>query len=318
MKKMIMATALAGLSAAAFADELEIKGVEISGYLDMSLAATTSDNAGTDTSYGLDAANLRFTSELTDDVFVEARINGSGDQNNVLNSIELEQAYVAYTGLDNFTIYGGKFLSSLGWEAFHAPNLYQYSYSATLVYPGMQNGAAVKYSADAFSVYAAALGGVWDNYDKDGSHGGFEGHVRFTGVEDLTIFAGAATESIDGVNDRQQSLLNIWASYAFEKLLLAAEVNAVTDYVFEDSDGFGWLFMANYAFTDKCGLTARTSGLMVENAAGGDQNDDLKFTIAPSYALTDNLSFVLEYNIVEDGVADDTFHTGAFETIVTF
>jgi hypothetical protein len=315
MKKIMIAAALAGISAAALAEEIVIKGVEISGFLDMSISSTTSDDTPTETSYGLDAANLKFASDLTDDVYVEARINGTGGQNDVLNSIELEQAYVAYTGVDNFTFVGGKFLSSLGWEAYHAPNLYQYSYSATLLYPGMQNGAGATYSAESFSVYAAALGGVWDAYDTDGSRGGVEGNFRYTGVEDFTLFVGGATESYPGY---QQSLLNIWASYAIDELLLAAEVNSVTDWTAEGTEGFGWLFMANYMFTDQFGLTARTSGLMLEDDAGDDVNDDIKFTIAPLYSLTENLSFVAEYNILTDGVADDTFHTVAFETIVTF
>lgn len=314
MKRMIIATALAGISTAALAEDIVIKGVEISGYLDMSVSATDSD-AGTDTSYGLDTAEIRFKSELVDDVYIEAHVSGGGTTNSFVNSIELEQAFMTYTGLENITFIGGKFLSSLGWEAFHAPDLFQYSYSATLVYPGMQNGAGIKYSAESFSVYGAVLAGVWDSYDKDGSRGGVEGNVKFTGVEDLTVFVGGATESYAGY---QQSLLNIWASYAIDKLLLAAELNTVLDWGADGTDGFGWLFMANYGFTDQLGLTLRTSGLMVENAAGADVNDDIKFTVAPSYVLTDNLSFVLEYNILEDGVSDDTIQTAAFETIVTF
>ncbi|QBG48567.1 hypothetical protein EGM51_14580 [Verrucomicrobia bacterium S94] len=286
----------------------------MSGYLDMSVSASDSE-AGTDTSYGLDAANIKFSSQLTDDVYFEARVNGSGDTNSVMNSIELEQAYMAYSGISNVTITAGKFLSSLGWEAYHAPNLFQYSYSATLVYPGMQNGASVRYAADWFSVYGAVLAGVWDNYDKDGSRGGVEASAKFTGVEDLTVLIGGATESYPGYD---QSLLNIWASYAMDQLLLAAEFNAVFDWGAEGTDGFGWLLMANYTFTDQFGLTLRTSGLMVEDDAGNDVNDDIKFTVAPSYVLTDNLSFVLEYNILEDGVADDTIQTVALESIVTF
>ncbi|WP_372794334.1 outer membrane beta-barrel protein [Pontiella sp.] len=316
MKRMIIASALIGLGTAAMAAEegFMIKGVEVSGYLDMSISSTKSD-AGTDTSYGLDTAEIRFKSELADDVYIEAHIAGSGGTNSLMNSVELEQAFMTYTGVSNLTIIGGKFLSSLGWEAYHAPDLFQYSTSATLVYPGMQNGAAAKYTFDSFSVYAAALAGVWDNYDKDGRRGGVEGHIRFTGVEDLTIFVGGARESYGAY---QQSLINVWGSYSIDNLLLAAEFNSVLDWGADGTDGFGWLFMANYTFTDQLGLTLRTSGLMVEDDAGADVNDDIKFTIAPSYALTDNMSFVLEYNILEDGVADDTIQTAAFETIVTF
>lgn len=315
MKRMMIFAAVAGLTAWAQAEQLKIMGVEVSGYLDMSASVTDSD-AGSTSSAGLDTAEIRFKSELVDDVYVEAHVAGYGSSDSDGNSIDLEQAFVTYSAISNLTIIGGKFLSSLGWEAYHAPDLFQYSTSATLVYPGMQNGAGVKYAFDdALSVYVAALSSAWDSDDKDPEDGAFEGNVRFTGVEDFTLFIGGATEKYTGYD---QMLGNIWASYALGDLLLAAEVNLLDDWGADGNEGFGWLLMANYGITDQLGITLRTSALTVEDAAGTDITDDQKFTIAPSYALTDNLSFVFEYNRLTDNVLDMDYDTVAFETIVTF
>ena len=307
MKKMMIIAAIVGLSAATYA---EIGKVEVSGYLDMSASYTDSD-AGSTSSAGLDTAEIRFKSELSDGVAIEAHIAGNGE-----NDIIMEQAYVSYSAISNLTIIGGKFLSSLGWEAYHAPDLFQYSFSATLVYPGMGNGVAAQYAVmDGLSVYAAAMSSAWDSTDKDPENAAFEGNVRFTGIEDFTLFVGGATEKY---TDREQMLGNIWASYAMGDLLLAAEVNLLDDWEAAGSEGFGWLLMANYGITDKLGITLRTSALTVEDAAGADTTDLMKFTIAPSYVLTDNLSFVFEFNTLEDAIVDDTYNTVAFETIVTF
>ena len=315
MKRMMIVAAVVGLTAWAHADELEIMGVEISGYLDMS-AVTTDSDLGRESSAGLDTAEIRFKSELADGVSIEAHIAGYGADDSTLNTIDLEQAFVSYTAISNLTIIGGKFLSSLGWEAYHAPDLFQYSTSATLVYPGMENGAAIQYAFDdVVSVYVAALSSAWDSNDKDPEDGAFEGNVRFTGIEDFTLFIGGATEKYTGYD---QMLGNIWASYALGDLLLAAEGNLLSDWEADGNEGFGWLLMANYGITDKLGITLRTSALNIEDAAGADLTDDQKFTIAPSYVLTDNLSFVFEYNRLMDNVTDLDYDTVAFETIVTF
>lgn len=325
VRKIIMAVA-AGLCVAAYAEDeapiFEVKGVEISGYLDMSVVGTSSDSGDDELSAGLDAAEFRFKSELADGVAIEAHVVGYGDRSvsdgNATTddgvSVDLEQAFVSYTAISNITIIGGKWLSSLGWEAYHAPDLYQYSTSATLVYPGMMNGVGAAYSTDMFTVFAAALSGIWDSDDKDPENGGFEGHVRFTGIEDFTLFVGGATEEYV---DYDQTLGNIWASYVIGDLLIAGEVNLLDDWGAAGNEGFGWLAMLNYGITDKLAITLRTSALTVENDAGADITDDQKFTIAPSYALTDNLSFVLEFNTLED-LNGDTTDTYAFETIVTF
>lgn len=307
MKKLITAATIMGLSAAAFA-EVDISGVEISGYIDMSMSAAKND-AGTTSSAGLDGYEIRFESALPQDFSVAAHIAGNGE-----NDIILEQAYLTYSGISNVTIIAGKYLSSLGWEAYHAPDLFQWSYSATLVYPGMHNGVGIKYANDYFEVYGAALSSAWDDTDKDPEEGAFEGNIRYTGLEDFTLFVGAATE--DYVT-YQQTLLNVWASYVVGDLILAAEINGLSDWTAEDNKGYGWLLMANYMFTEKMGLTLRTSALNVEDAAGTEYIDDMKFTIAPSYCFTDNFCMLAEFNTLEDITGDST-QTVALEAILTF
>ncbi|MEI6891551.1 MAG: outer membrane beta-barrel protein [Pontiella sp.] len=305
MKRMIVAATLAGLSTVAYS-EFELNDVEISGYIDMSMSMTDGED-GSHTTAGLDTYEIRFATELADGFSVEAHIAGDGD-----SDIELEQAFLTYSGVSNLTITAGKFLSSLGWEAYHAPDLFQYSTSATLVYPGMQNGVGVKYTHEWFDVYGAALASAWE--DDDLEDGAFEGHVRMTGLENFTLFVGGAVEDRTSYD---KMLLNIWASYVLGDLTLAAEFNGVAGWEAKDEDGYGWLLMANYKFTEKLGLTLRTSALTIDDASDTTITEDLKFTIAPSYTFTDNFSMVAEFNTIED-VANESTQTYALEGILTF
>ena len=57
------------------------------------------------------------------------------------------------------------------------------------------------------------------------------------------------------------------------------------------------LVMANYALSDKVGLTFRYSEMEITGATNSTvEYEGTKFTFSPSYIFTDNLSGLLEYS----------------------
>src|SRR5690606_2440092 len=141
-------------------------------------------------------------------------------------------------------------------EAAEPTGLYQYSYSKTLVYGGYQNGAAVSYTiSPMISLYGALVGSVWDGRDADIKKPGYEVQLSLTPIEGLTVKAAYAGEqdlaTYDPVVDTlmgvsNQSLVNVWASYATGPVTVAAEVNYLMDWDLSDDKGLGYLAMVNY------------------------------------------------------------------------
>ena len=232
--------------------------ISFSGYLDTSYVSEDVDG-NTDDDFTLDALELRFLYQGKDNLSVVAHVRGSSDED-----FELEQAHLNYQINQNLNIVAGKFLSIQGWEAFHAPDLYQFSTSATLVYPGMMNGASVTYSNDDFTFHGAIVASAWDSKETASDDNAYDLAVKVKSIPDVTIHLGYTTEEIA---DYDQALTNLWASYSNNGLTLAAEYNHLEDWGGKDYEGDGWLVMANYEFTHKIALTLRVSALEVENAA---------------------------------------------------
>ncbi len=317
LASVIAATVMAGGAQSALAD-MDAGKVNISGYLDMSISSVDADDGTDSDSAGLDRAEVRFKSQLDDKVSIEAHVAGGADED-----YDLEQAHVVYQATDNVSVIAGKYLSALGFEAFHAPDLYQYTISAALVYPSFFNGVGVKYKGEGFEVYGSAASGIWDTTDTNTDEMGYEANVRFTAVENLTVFLGIASGKTGDTpaDDFDQTLVNFWASYAAGGLTVAAEYNDLSDWGAKGVDGESWLVMGNYAFTDDFSMTVRTSAIEVD--AGGGTNalgcyDCSKWTIAGLYSLTSNVSLVAEYNMLSDDAMDNDIDTIGLEMIVTF
>ncbi len=316
---------LTGVAAAAFmvaGVNSAVADVEVSGYLDMSVNSTDTDGMSNVDSAGLDRAEVRFKSELAEGLAIEAHVAGGSDED-----FDLEQAHMTYALSDALSLVAGKYRSKLGWEAFHAPDLYQWSTSATLVYPGMVNGAGLTYTMGGFEIYGAALASAWDSTSTDTGESAFEGNIRFTQIENLTVFVGYATEEMAATEMTEetpamasydQALINVWASYMIGEITLAAEYNDVSDWGGVDNDGEGWLAMVAIPVNDQLGVTLRTSALSVDNAAGAAVTDIEKWTVAPTYSVNDNLGLVLEYNNSEDKTTGIESSQVALEAIVTF
>jgi len=299
MKKKLFS--LASILAVLNANAIEIgptgSGVELGGFVDYSAASqgdTTSPVSTAQVELNLDFANGPVSFSLDYDLTAAQGLSDADDDGNLdSTSGNLEEAVLTYTISDSLSVSVGRMLSYLGFEAYDAPNMYQFSYAYDYateggqdIYDGYADGFSIDYATDLFSV------GVWTDFAEKPS---FEYALAFTGIENLTakaIFAEYGGDADD--------IMTLWASYQLDKLLLAVEFatdekNAVAaaptilDY---DVDAF--MIMGNYSVTDSFAITARYS--QADYTYGSDSIDVDKFTISPSYSFTDNFSGLIEYS----------------------
>ncbi|HLU70462.1 MAG TPA: hypothetical protein VKZ88_06795, partial [Fibrobacteria bacterium] len=107
-----------------------------------------------------------------------------------------------------------------------------------------------------------------------------------------------------------QSLVNVWVSYATGPLTVAGEVNYLMDWGTTDEKGLGYLVMANYKLTDKFGITGRYSALKLDSMGAADN----EITVSPGYAISDAWFVLAE---AKHGIeAKNT--TFAVESLITF
>jgi hypothetical protein len=204
----------------------------------------------------------------------------------------LLDAYVTYkTG--NIAVTGGKYLGWLGFESFHSVNNAFISYSQATYASPYSTGVKVEYFGEGFSTGVAVRdsqagpGGKF--FDGDGEFSddvGFETYVLYTGIDKLTLFAGAGYEDVDG--GTSISTFDFWASYALtEKFSLAFEY-ALT----EDAVDYSWLLQASYAVSDALSVSGRLTGSEGDSvdSTGVVNEDAVGYGIASTYTLTPNFS----------------------------
>ena len=299
MNKKIAAFALAIFAAQTVSAE-----VEFSGFVDMSVFSDDGD-----ASMSLDQFELNVSTDLGEGISMRADVNAMGPT----APVELEQAFITYDTGEGLALTMGKFLSCTGFEAAEPTGMYQYSYSATLVYGGYQNGVAASYGSDMFGLYGAVVSSVWDgaetDFSGDGSDVGFEAQVALMPVEGVTAKAALAKED-------EQTLINVWGMLETGPLTVAAEVNAMSDWGAYES-GLGYLGMVNYGLSDQVGVTARYSAIAWTPFGGGKDDEMSEFTIAPSLAVSDNWGLVAELKMLTVGDADAVAQI-ALESLLTF
>lgn len=310
---------VAALALAIFAAQTVSAEVTFSGFVDMS-AFSDDGNA----SMSLDQFELDVSTDLGGGISMRADVNALGPT----APVELEQAFIAYDTGAGLVLTVGKFLSCTGFEAAEPTGLYQYSYSATLVYGGYQNGVAASYSSDKFGLYGAVVSSVWDGAETDlsGDDFGIEVQATLTPISGLTAKAALAWEGgfehATQTEPFDRALLNIWAAYETGPLTLAVELNGLGNWeggtMLYESGG-GLLAMANYGISDKVGVTGRISGMTLTDGVGEDAADYeiSELTIAPSYAVSDNWSLIGEVKWLTEGDADAVTQI-ALESLLTF
>ena len=303
MKKKLFS--LASILAILNANAIEIgptgSGIELGGFVDYSAASqgdTTSPVSTAQVELNLDFENGPVSFSLDYDLTATQGLDSDGDNDvdtDDTTSGNLEEAVLTYTISDSLSVSVGRMLSYLGFEAYDAPNMYQFSYAYDYateggqdIYDGYADGFSIDYATDLFSV------GVWTDFAEKPS---FEYAIAFTGIENLTakaIFAEYGGDADD--------IMTLWASYQLDKLLLAVEFatdeknagtpGTLTDFKDDDIDAF--MIMGNYSVTDSFAITARYS--QAEYTDGTTSVDVDKFTISPSYSFTDNFSGLIEYS----------------------
>ncbi len=227
-----------------------------------------------------------------------------GSANGLAQDAGLLDAYVTYKTGD-IAITGGKYLGWLGFESFHSVNNAFISFSKVAYASPYSTGAKIEYFGEGFStgvsVRDSQTGPGGNFFDGDGEFSddiGYEAYVLYTGIEKVTLFAGAGYEDIDGGST--VSTLDFWGSYALtEKFSLAAEIATL-----ENTTDFSWLAQGTYAVSEKISVSGRVTGFDGDNGAA----DVIAYGVASTYTLTPNFS--LKGEVVDtdrDNGASDEF-----------
>jgi hypothetical protein len=314
-----LALSLSGISVAQ-ADDFKLSDkLSVTGFIDMSWSYTDVDGQGSDQSAGLDQFEIDFlygfNDKLTAQVDLEYQDNGDGEE------VDVEQAFISYALSKDFSIKAGRFLSYSGWETEEPTGLFQYSGTgyAKYFYGGYQQGLSAFYGGDKVAVAASVVNDLGDleGEARDSEDPGFEFMLALMPTESVTLKGFYMTDKLAGT-DEDIEMMNFWASFATGGLTLAAEYNMSENTAFVDSDATGYLLMANYGFENDWALTLRYHAWEVEDAAGTVVEDMSGITLAPSYAVNDNLLMVFEYRMDSDDISDVDSDSIAIEALVTF
>ncbi len=226
-------------------------------------------------------------------------------------------AYVTYDAGSGSSFTLGKFLSYLGYESFYPASMDQISYANgdfLAPIPGYHTGARYDYADKVQAFGVAVVDSVYSPYggtrgDGEWQHnGGLEVFYSYTGITDVTLWAGLAYDTKGGFQPHSVTTLDFWASYNITK---AARVAA--EYVNKDggngNKGYNWITFLDYSFTDKVSCAFRISGEKLSDySVAEDDGEDgtvlvnvsgpsfTKYTISPAIALTPNLKLRAEYS----------------------
>jgi Putative beta-barrel porin-2, OmpL-like. bbp2 len=229
------------------------------------------------------------------------------------SEVTLLDAYVSYDAGGGVTLSAGKFLSYLGYESFYfiSDNMISLANQQFLApIPGYHEGVKLDFAPDKTSAMGVALvdslfpklGYAATEGDGELKHNaGFEAYYTYTGVPNLTVWAGVGyqTKTMPGVDgsgvlDPMGSTItvaDIWATYQIDK---ASSVAA--EEIYKDggmgNKGSNWLFYYQYGFTDKLSSWFCVSG---ENVSDGGPSYT-KYSVSPTYAINGNLSVRAQYS----------------------
>jgi hypothetical protein len=300
-----------GAIASAQAEDV-VDNLSVSGFIDMSYLSIDTDGAGSTSDSGIDQVEFNFAYDFGNKLkaFVDVEYQGS--------EVDLEQAFLTYAVSDEFTVKAGRFLSYSGWETEEPTGLFQYSGTgyAQYFYGYYQQGVSGLYSGDGYAVAVSVVNDLAGPESTDSEEPGVETMIALMPTDSITIKAFYSFDKLAGTNE-DTTMFNMWAMYAEGPLTLAAEINASEYTSFAAADASGYLLMANYAF-DTFGLTVRYHNYEVEDAGGITWEDMSAITIAPSYAVNDNLLMVFEYRMDSDDVSGMDSDSIAIEALITF
>ena len=306
-------------------DNISVTGWTVGSYQYNSTKGATGVLNSSSDSFNDDAAFLGATITPTKEVTgtlsfyykpsAEGGINGTGTE-----EVTLLDAYVAYDCGNGLTVTAGKFLSYLGYESYYAisDNMITLANQQFLApIPGYHEGVKADYTVDKTLLIGGALADseYSNNFAATEGDGhlehnfGAEAYLQYTGVENLTLWAGAGYDSkgtpvnpygLPATKTHSVYVLDLWASYQVNKqIAVAAEEiykdggNAPAAGLTADK-GSDWLAYLQYNFTDKFSSWFCFSGEEVSSStfAGVSTSGPRywKASLSPAYALTANLS----------------------------
>ncbi len=308
--KLAGAAALA-LSSSALSAEIALnEQFAISGYIAGSASYTSVDGED-DSNADMDAMKLTAVAKFAPvTVTTSLYAFGAGSGDGFGGSPIFLEAYGTYDFGDGTTTTAGKFLSYLGYEAFDAINMLQISYAnPTAAYiPAYHTGIKFDKATDQYSIGIAVTdslyGPAYYKGDGDLDNGvGFEAMFSYTGIENFTWFTGIGFDTGND-DDSKSFVFDTWAQYVSGQFTYAAEFcYGSTDYKGAPTgDGYFVLGLVKYQVDDKWAATFRLS------AGEGEANDDfVRATFAPAYAVTEHLDIVAEYSYTDYDDVDAHF-----------
>ena len=300
--------------------------LSLSGFLDMSAGTSLVEDEDTEANAAFDQFELDFHF-ANDKVSARVDVDSTSTSSEVSRLIGLEQAHVSYAFSDKFSITAGRFLSCIGFEAAEPADMYQYSWSQGIPYPGYQDGVAINFTLnDQVGIYASMVESVWGNPMSSSLNlPSFEAQVALTPIDKLTTKIGFAGDVLSNGAGTEylQSEVNAWAQFdVADNFFVAAEFDLLGnwDAIAKDGNlrpegdsGMHFLGMANYGLTDKVAVTARFSGYKV-----GDGDLETEVTLSPSYTFTDSWGGLVELRQTLADADGNSRTDIAIETIYTF
>lgn len=206
-------------------------------------------------------------------------------KNGLTEDAGLLDAFVTYK-IENLSITAGKYLGWLGYESFDTPNNAFITFSQVLYDSPYATGAKLDYAGEGFSTgfsvrdsQHSPTGGSFFEGDGEFSDDlGYEAYFLYSGIENLTLFAGAGYEDVDGGDSILST--DFWAAYKVtEKLTIAGEFATI-----EDTTENSWLLLASYAVSEELSVAGRVTYV------DGKAFDAVAYGIAGTYTFTPNFS----------------------------
>ena len=293
--------------------------VEISGFVDASYTFNNLDDSNT---FGLDQVEVDLSRNLGDIGSLRADLEWVSDGEGGF-TLDAEQGYVTLDlgmgrGEGNYpTLTFGKFNAPIGFELLDAPDMYQYSHA--LVFdnglPTNLTGAMLSMDLGGGIDVVVHLSNGWDQNVDTNTDKMIGGRLGYSHEE----MGGIGFSAMRG---DEKGLVGNLTVYDVDltltpapKLLIGGEYNyGKTDLneVNVENSWNGYMVMAHYNLTDVMGLTGRYDRFTWEyspidftriaarrSGAQDHPPDNLEvtqqaLTIAPTFALTDGLGFLME------------------------
>ncbi len=280
--------------------------VEISGFVDASYIYNNLDDTNT---FGLDQVEIDLSKNLGGIGTLRADLEWVSDGEGGF-TLDAEQGYVTLDlgmgrGEGNYpTLTFGKFNAPIGFELLDAPDMYQYSHA--LVFdnglPTNLTGAMLSMNLGNGVDVVVHLSNGWDqNVDANtnkmiGGRLGYSheelGGIGFSAMRgDESGFTGNLTVYDIDLTLTPSPGLIIGGEYNNGKTELD-EINI-------ENSWNGYMVMAHYSLTDVMGLTGRYDYFNTSVSVSSQTGESLDvaqqaLTIAPTFALTDGLGFLME------------------------